>query len=179
MMPDNLKRSIVIAALKSSFSIYCNRNNAAIDVTYRTWFIRSLYYNCLSILWARPCYLGTVHAAIRLTMRLLLFLWHCFAWNKTHVSIIIRQERTWLQFDDDAAIVASDNACAQGLLNLFEAWCSWASMSLRLDKCRCGCGVSVGSACRNATACMCKRCLTYRWSKGKFPQFQWTGNSLI
>ena len=34
MMPDNLKRSIVIAALKSSFwfSIYCNRNNAAIDV---------------------------------------------------------------------------------------------------------------------------------------------------
>ena len=33
MMPDNLKRSIVIAALKSYFSIYCNRNNAAIDVT--------------------------------------------------------------------------------------------------------------------------------------------------
>ena len=44
----------------------------------RTWFIRSLYYNCLSIWWARPCYLGSVHAAIRLTMRLLLFLWHCF-----------------------------------------------------------------------------------------------------
>ena len=33
MMADNLKRSIVIAALKSSFIIYCNRNNAAIDVT--------------------------------------------------------------------------------------------------------------------------------------------------
>src|SRR5271165_449594 len=33
MMSDNLKRSIVIAALKSSFSIYCNRNNAVIDVT--------------------------------------------------------------------------------------------------------------------------------------------------
>ena len=35
MMPDNLilKRSIVVAAFKSSFSIYCNRNNAAIDVT--------------------------------------------------------------------------------------------------------------------------------------------------
>ena len=31
MMPDNLKRSIVIAALKSSFSIYCNRNNAAMN----------------------------------------------------------------------------------------------------------------------------------------------------
>ena len=33
MIPDNLKRSIVIAALKSSFSIYmyCNRNNAAMD----------------------------------------------------------------------------------------------------------------------------------------------------
>ena len=46
-----------------------------------------------------------------------------------------RQEKAWLQFADDAAIVASDNACAQGLLNLFEAWCSWASMSIRLDKC--------------------------------------------
>ena len=33
IMPDDLKRSIVIAALKSSFSIHCNRNNAAIDVT--------------------------------------------------------------------------------------------------------------------------------------------------
>ena len=33
IMPDDLKRSVVIAALKSSFSIYCNRNNAAIDVT--------------------------------------------------------------------------------------------------------------------------------------------------
>ena len=31
LMPDNLKRSIVTAALKSSFSIYCNRNNAAMD----------------------------------------------------------------------------------------------------------------------------------------------------
>ena len=30
IMPDNLKRSIVIAALKSSFG---SRNNAAIDVT--------------------------------------------------------------------------------------------------------------------------------------------------
>ena len=31
-MPDDLKRTIVIATLKSSFSIYCNRNNAAIGV---------------------------------------------------------------------------------------------------------------------------------------------------
>ena len=31
LMPDNLKRSIVTAALKSSFSIYYNRNNAAMD----------------------------------------------------------------------------------------------------------------------------------------------------
>ncbi len=31
IMPDDLKRSIVIAALKSSFNIYCNKNNAAID----------------------------------------------------------------------------------------------------------------------------------------------------
>ena len=31
MMPDDSKRSIVIAALKFSFSIYCSRNNAAMD----------------------------------------------------------------------------------------------------------------------------------------------------
>ena len=29
--PDKLKRSAVIAASKSSFSIHCNRNNAAMD----------------------------------------------------------------------------------------------------------------------------------------------------
>ena len=33
IMPDDLKRSVVIVALKSLLSIYCNRNNAAIDVT--------------------------------------------------------------------------------------------------------------------------------------------------
>ena len=54
-----------------------------------------------------------------------------FSWG----TRLNRQERAWLQFADDAAIVASDNVCAQGLLNLFEAWCSWASMSIRLDKC--------------------------------------------
>ena len=54
-----------------------------------------------------------------------------FSWG----SRANRQERAWLQFADDAAIVASDNASAQGLLNLFKAWCSWAGMSIRLDKC--------------------------------------------
>jgi hypothetical protein len=54
-----------------------------------------------------------------------------FSWG----TRLNRQERAWLQFADDAAIVASDNVCAQGLLNVFEAWCSWADMILRLDKC--------------------------------------------
>ena len=54
-----------------------------------------------------------------------------FSWG----SRVNRQERAWLQFADDAAIVASDNVSAQGLLNLFEAWCTWADMSIRLDKC--------------------------------------------
>ena len=35
IMPDNLKRSIVIVALESSFSIYCNKNNySAMDASY-------------------------------------------------------------------------------------------------------------------------------------------------
>ena len=45
------------------------------------------------------------------------------------------QQRAWLQFVDDAVIVASDNANAQGLLNAFKSWCAWSGMQLRLDKC--------------------------------------------
>jgi hypothetical protein len=41
----------------------------------------------------------------------------------------------WLQYADDAAIVASSQKNAQGLTNLFEAWCKWASMEIRIDKC--------------------------------------------
>src|SRR5271165_2952493 len=42
-----------------------------------------------------------------------------FSWGAKHS----RQQRSWLQFADDAAIVAADNASAQGLLSVFQAWC--------------------------------------------------------
>ena len=45
------------------------------------------------------------------------------------------QQRNWLQFADDAAITSKSLKGAQGLLNLFEAWCKWAEMDIRLDKC--------------------------------------------
>ena len=46
-----------------------------------------------------------------------------------------REQRAWFQFADDVAIVAADNASAQGLLNVFQAWCAWSGMCIRLDKC--------------------------------------------
>ena len=45
------------------------------------------------------------------------------------------QQCNWLQYADDAAIVAKDQKSAQGLANLFESWCQWSRMSIRLDKC--------------------------------------------
>ena len=42
---------------------------------------------------------------------------------------------TWLQFADDAAIVSNNSSDAQSLLNIFIAWCNWANMTIRLDKC--------------------------------------------
>ena len=44
-----------------------------------------------------------------------------------------QQQRAWLQFVDDAAITAADNASAQAILNVFQAWYAWAAMTLRLD----------------------------------------------
>ena len=44
-------------------------------------------------------------------------------------------QRSWLQFADDSVIVTRDQASAQTLLNLFQAWTSWAGMTIRLDKC--------------------------------------------
>ena len=41
------------------------------------------------------------------------------AWNSS-------MSRSWLQFADDAAIVASSVRNAQCLLNVFQAWCSWS-----------------------------------------------------
>ena len=45
------------------------------------------------------------------------------------------QQCNWLQFADDAAIVAHDTKSAQGLVNIFSAWCEWAHFKIRLDKC--------------------------------------------
>ena len=44
---------------------------------------------------------------------------------------------SWLQYADDALIVANSLSAAQGLVRLFEAWCEWAKMDIRLDKCLC------------------------------------------
>src|SRR5207248_11755118 len=45
------------------------------------------------------------------------------------------QSINWLQYADDAALLARDQKAAQGLANLCDSWCSWAKMKIRLDKC--------------------------------------------
>ncbi|MDW0252306.1 MAG: reverse transcriptase domain-containing protein, partial [Nitrososphaeraceae archaeon] len=45
------------------------------------------------------------------------------------------QTCNWLQYADDATLISRDQKGAQGLTNLFDAWCSWAKMDIRLDKC--------------------------------------------
>jgi hypothetical protein len=40
-----------------------------------------------------------------------------------------------MQYADDAVLVSRDQKCAQGLASLFDSWCSWAKMDIRLDKC--------------------------------------------
>jgi hypothetical protein len=45
------------------------------------------------------------------------------------------QERAWLQFADEAITIASSDKNAQTLMNVFVAWCSWAGMKIRIDKC--------------------------------------------
>ena len=40
----------------------------------------------------------------------------------------------WFQFADDAAITTGEEYETQILLNAFTAWCSWAKMTLRIDK---------------------------------------------
>jgi len=42
---------------------------------------------------------------------------------------------SWLQYADDALIVANSLSHAQNLVRLFESWCDWAKMDIRLDKC--------------------------------------------
>lgn len=45
------------------------------------------------------------------------------------------QQTNWLQYADDAALISRDQQSAQGLTKLFEAWCVWAQMVIRTDKC--------------------------------------------
>jgi len=45
------------------------------------------------------------------------------------------RQRAWLQFADDSVIITPNTESAQALLNLFQAWCSWSGMTIRLDKC--------------------------------------------
>ena len=45
--------------------------------------------------------------------------------------------RSWLQFVDDAVIISNSIYNSQALLNIFLAWCYWANMIIRLDKCGC------------------------------------------
>ena len=41
----------------------------------------------------------------------------------------------WLQFADDAAVITSQRAENQHLLNRFSIWCQWSEMIVRVDKC--------------------------------------------
>jgi hypothetical protein len=43
--------------------------------------------------------------------------------------------RSWLQFADDTALISHDIRGAQALLDLNSAWCEWADMKIRVDKC--------------------------------------------
>jgi hypothetical protein len=54
-----------------------------------------------------------------------------YFWSTLSASI----ERSWMQFADDALIVASNDKNAQILLNVFVAWCKWSDMLIRIDKC--------------------------------------------
>ena len=43
--------------------------------------------------------------------------------------------RNWFQFADDAAAVTCLESENQTLLNVFNRWCNWAEMIVRIDKC--------------------------------------------
>src|SRR6218665_634717 len=58
--------------------------------------------------------------------------------TRTRINISAKeapQSCTWLQFADDAVIIANNLTVAQSLINIFAAWCNWSGMSIRLDKC--------------------------------------------
>ena len=47
----------------------------------------------------------------------------------------LNQQCSWLQYADDALIIANSLQPTQGLVRLFEAWCDCAKKDIRLDKC--------------------------------------------
>ena len=49
---------------------------------------------------------------------------------------LLKPTMHWFQFADDAAITTGEEYETQILLNAFTAWCSWAKMTLRIDKCK-------------------------------------------
>src|SRR6266516_4035485 len=53
-----------------------------------------------------------------------------YFWGKNQ-----HQQCSWLQYADDALIIANSLQTAQCLVQLFESWCDWAKMDIRLDKC--------------------------------------------
>jgi len=53
-----------------------------------------------------------------------------YFWGKNQ-----QHQCSWLQYADDALILANSLSHAQNLVRLFEAWCDWAKMDIRLDKC--------------------------------------------
>ena len=52
----------------------------------------------------------------------------------------------WLQFADDATAISGSESDNQILLNAFTRWCNWASMIIRVDKCK-SFGIRKASTC--------------------------------
>ena len=44
--------------------------------------------------------------------------------------------RHWFQFADDSALVTSTEEDTQLLLNVFTKWCTWASLIIKVSKCK-------------------------------------------
>src|SRR3989441_2710859 len=62
-----------------------------------------------------------------------------YIWGKTP-----SQQCCCLQYADDALIIGKSQKAAQGLVKIFEAWCAWSKMDIRLDKCT-SFGMAMGS----------------------------------
>ena len=54
-----------------------------------------------------------------------------YLWSNVSITV----QRMWMQFADDALVIASKDKNAQILRNVFDAWCRWARMLIRIDKC--------------------------------------------